>query len=378
MFIYAIATVALLQSSAETPIPNNSPAIDQQIAPEKHNNDIHVWGNADVSDYLISSGPDGRLFNVQIHARLLDVFTAYQAGLVEAGPQEGFERMRRHARSLTMSEYLRIPPDRRRILLEEEIATESLRHLFRRQSLMTGEMIEFINDNYGEGRLTNKQLMDELALIHRQLIGPEDPFVAPPLPAEAVLLTFPIPQMDSQSTYWTYDRSAGSMTIVVSEDDSVAASEALVTDSPPQTTLTMRGWAIGSLHNSTPTMAVVGGREIPVATDHVMGFGEVQQSGRASGLRPGTVSQGRTARVFRYTFSIDPESARALSGALELQVAGSARPWRDDQRTLCVSTIHTDRQPVTRVRSCFLTGVLETYRVVDKRDGTVIHEWDAR
>jgi len=199
-----------------------------------------------------------------------------------------------------------------------------------------------------------------------------DPFVAPrpPIPPENVVLTFPIsPRADWLATYWSYDRDAQTMTIVVGEDESAATGAALVTESPAGTRLSMRGWAL-TARRGPPELDYDGRRQIEVRTLNVTGFGQVVSNTVPLRGRP-------TARVFSHTFAIEPEAARALSGELELRVYGKARPWRGDQRTLCVSDISQLRQG-TIVRPCFLTGVLETYQVIDRRDGSVIHEWDAR
>lgn len=199
----------------------------------------------------------------------------------------------------------------------------------------------------------------------------EDPFVTPtsPLLPESVVLTFPIsPRADWASTYWTYDREAQTMTIVASEDQSAATGAALVSQSPPHTALSMRGWAL-TARRTPPQREWIGNREIPVRVLHVTGFGQVVATA-VPGPRP-------DARIFRHTFSINPDAARSLSGELELRVSGKVRPWRDGEQTLCVTNLDNLRSGI-RERSCFLTGVLETYQVIDKRDGSVIHEWDAK
>ncbi len=196
--------------------------------------------------------------------------------------------------------------------------------------------------------------------------GPADPFAVPPLPGENIVLSFPIPaQMGELETYWTYDLKGQTMTVVATEDES-ATGRALIVDSPPQTQLNMRGWALGA-RRGPPTMDFVGNRQIPVRTIQVMGFGQVQASR--------VLGSSAEPREFRHTFSIEPDAARALSSHLQLQVSGKARPWRDGQWTLCVHDL-SKMQSGIRVRSCYLTGVLETYRIIDKRDGSVIHEWD--
>lgn len=199
--------------------------------------------------------------------------------------------------------------------------------------------------------------------------APEDPFTAPPVPAESVTLTFPVPaRADWLPTYWEYDRETETMTIVASEDASAAAGTSRAAEAPPRTALTMRGWAL-TARRSPPTLQYVGSRQVPVRVMHVTGFGQVQFN-PVPGRWP-------DARVFRHSFSIAPENARALSEHIELRVTGKARPWRDGQWTLCVTDLG-DLNSGTEVRSCFLTGVLETYQVIDRRDGSVIHTWDAR
>lgn len=377
MLTHALAAVILLHSPIDQ-TQKSAPLIYQPTSVVNQANESSNWGNAEVVSFLSRYGPDKNIADLMRSSPLIGLFRDFNNNLANYDVSSGFNRIVKHVRGITLNDYLNIGPNDRRRLFEEDVATESLRQFIGSHAL-TVEMIDFINANYGTEQMTAKQTMDALALMHHRLTEPEDPFVAPPVPAENVNLAFPVlAQVDSQSTYWTYDRNARTMTIVASEDANAAAGEAPVSESPPQTAVTMRGWSIEAVHNGPPTMRVVGGRQVAVVTDYVMGFGQVQQSSRVLEPTSGSVSQARLARVFRHTFSIEPEAARALSGALELQVSGKTRPWRDDQRTLCVSVIYIEERPVTRVQSCFLTGVLETYRVVDKRDGSVIHEWDAR
>jgi len=217
----------------------------------------------------------------------------------------------------------------------------------------------------------NTELVDYLTTFGPDRTVIEDPFIAitPPLPPENIVLTFPIPARTGlRTTYWTYDREAQTMTIVASENEGVAAGRARAAETPPSVFLTMRGWSL-STRRSPARMELVGGRQIPVRIMHVSGFGQVQTN-PVPGRRP-------DVRVFRHTFSIEPEAARALSGELELRVLGKAQPWRQDRNTLCVNDSR-DLSAGLEVRSCFLTGLLETYQVIDKRDGSVIHEWDPK
>lgn len=200
----------------------------------------------------------------------------------------------------------------------------------------------------------------------------EDPFISPtpPIPPERIVLTFPVsgPQAaDWASVYWTYDRDGQTMTVVASEDQNAAAGVTMANMSPQGTSLRMRGWGLTAWRDQ-PTQEFNGRRNVTVRLRHVTGFGEVS-------LVSVPTRRGE-ARVFRHTWAIAPEDARLLSDNLELRVVGKAQPWRGDERTLCVHD-NTDMNQGVMVRSCFLTGLLETYQLVDKRDGSVIHEWNA-
>lgn len=217
----------------------------------------------------------------------------------------------------------------------------------------------------------NAEVADYLWTFGPDKVVAEDPFASPtsPVPPKNVVLSFPIPpRANSLLTYWTYDRDAQTMTIVAGENDNAASGSARVNEIPVGTNPAMRGWAL-TARRGPPRLAFSGRREVQVRTRHVTGFGQVQTYA-TPGQRP-------DARVFQYTFSIEPEAARALSGELELRVFGKARPWRGEQRTFCV-TDYSALSSGIEVRPCFLTGDLETYQVIDKRDGSVIHEWDAR
>lgn len=194
----------------------------------------------------------------------------------------------------------------------------------------------------------------------------DDPFVAAPAtpaPAERIVIEQRVYQDNPNAphgAYWSYDVSKSEMTVRVQESDALdrrAMDVRGLIRLPPRQYAAMRGWTVNGSQLGAEVYSDQ--RRSFVRQRIFFGFGEV------AGATPGS---GWPVKSYQHTWPIEPEAGRALAENLALQIVGVTKPWTENEYIICGGEM--------QFQYCFITGDLLSYRLIDKRDGSVIKEWD--
>ncbi|MFT4911620.1 MAG: hypothetical protein ACI9YM_000190 [Brevundimonas sp.] len=220
-----------------------------------------------------------------------------------------------------------------------------------------------------EGVLWGNEQVREYA----QRYGPygpkhDDPFVpapAVPAPAERIIIEAPVYRDNPNApdgAFWSYDVSRQELTVRIRDNEALdrwpADVRGLVQLQPRQY-VAMRGWSVNGSQLGEEILDVSGGRSSYVRQRILFGFGEVATT---------TPPTRWPLRTYTHTWPIEAEAARTLAESLGFQVVGVTKPWTGTEYVICGGE--------SRFRYCFITGEIKSYRLIDKRDGSIIREWD--
>lgn len=213
-----------------------------------------------------------------------------------------------------------------------------------------------------------------------------DPFALPPVPpapAAHVVLEYRVrgqnqPEVKESidPASWTYNPTAGIMQITIK--------------SPPLTGSTapplLQGWVVFDEtilgRTSRATNAYGASVMLQEGVGTARGIAEVGRTlldnvGPLPDMQ-GTGMFAQRDRNYTFNYRIDPEAGRALAPHLRMQVAADTKPWRPNQWVHCRSQDFeaTFSSPVSGTFNwCYLTTEVQSVRIIDDRDGTVLKEW---
>lgn len=213
-----------------------------------------------------------------------------------------------------------------------------------------------------------------------------DPFAMPPVPlapAAHIVLEYRVrgqnqPQgkesIDSAS--WTYNPTAQTMRITIK------APRGSGSTAPPL----LQNWTVFDEtilgRTSRATNAYGANVTVQAGVTTTRGIAEATRDILAEvGPLPDMTGTGMFAsrdRDFTFTYPVAPDAGRALAPHLRVQVLADTKPWRPNQWVHCRSQDFeaTFSSPVEGTFNwCYLTTEVQSVRIIDDRDGTVLKEW---
>ena len=218
----------------------------------------------------------------------------------------------------------------------------------------------------------------------------EDPFAVPaaaPTPGQYVVMRHSVPMTgrsngSTSPVTWKYDPAAQTMTVegyasltgtLLSLDfQGQPAGQGNILERP-------RIHGVSTSEDRSEADAGTGqnayGAQVKMTRETIIrrGFGEMNP-GMDSPIQGNDVG----GHKFSHTWAMAPEEARALSEHLVWEVVGETKPWAPGKWVICGTDYSgaTVRNPIIRVTdACYLTGVLQGFRLVDSRDGSVLRQW---
>lgn len=232
-----------------------------------------------------------------------------------------------------------------------------------------------------------------LARSLQQPTRESDPFAAPPIPtapATHVIVEYSVrgqnePQgkeaIDPAS--WTYNPTTNVMMFTIKAPPPTGASYPalhqgwIVYD---QTVAEVTGRGTNAFGASTDIITGLSvSRGIAEASNDILdeiGPQPIQPSSPGDPISSALMSTGSHDYTFAYT--INPDAGRELARHVRVQVAADTVAYRPNQWVYChqLTFEPTFSSPVSgRSESCYLTTRVQSIRIIDNRDGTVLKEW---